>query len=147
MTPKTQKNCLQKLLIIPLDQDLQVFGSVELRQFYSLKLSHLWNSTLLWGQSKIMLPDVPNWLFYFACNDWEICVEKLKLRIYQKLIFYRKSILGLVSMMQLCKNLLYIFAILPLSRYENWCQMSVRLFVVFPDTIKNYTMWMYACRM
>ena len=34
----------KKLLIIPLDQEFlvqQVFGSVELRQFYNLKLSHL----------------------------------------------------------------------------------------------------------
>ena len=34
------------LLIIPLDHQFsvqQVFGSVELRQFYSLKLSHLWS--------------------------------------------------------------------------------------------------------
>ena len=38
------------LLIIPLDQEFlvqQVFGSVELRQFYSLKLSHLWNCQTL----------------------------------------------------------------------------------------------------
>ena len=36
---KTQKNCPKKLLIIPLDQEFlvqEVFGSVELRQFYSL---------------------------------------------------------------------------------------------------------------
>ena len=38
------------MLIIPLDQEflaLQVFGSVELRQFYSLKLSHLWSCQTL----------------------------------------------------------------------------------------------------
>jgi hypothetical protein len=41
--PKHKKNCPKKLLI-PLDQEFlvqQVFGSVELTQFYSLKLSHL----------------------------------------------------------------------------------------------------------
>ena len=42
--PQNTKNCSKKLLIIPLDQEFlvqQVFGSVELRQFYSLKLSQL----------------------------------------------------------------------------------------------------------
>ena len=41
---KHKKNSPQKLLIIPLDHQFsvqQVFGSMELRQFYSLKLSHL----------------------------------------------------------------------------------------------------------
>ena len=79
-----------------------------------------------------MLPDGS-----IGCSILILMIEKLKLRIDQKLIFYRKLILGLVSIMQLCKNLLYIFAVLPLSRYENWCQMSVRLFVVYPDTIKT----------
>ena len=39
LPPKTQKNCPKKLLIIPLDQDFlvqQVFGFVELRQFFTL---------------------------------------------------------------------------------------------------------------
>ena len=38
------------MLIIPLDQEflaLQVFGSVELRQFYSLNFSHLWSCQTL----------------------------------------------------------------------------------------------------
>ena len=42
--PEHKKNSPQKLLIIPLNHQFsvqQVFGSVELRQFYSLKLSHL----------------------------------------------------------------------------------------------------------
>ena len=41
---KHKQNSPQKLLIIPLDHQFsvqQVFCSVELRQFFSLKLSHL----------------------------------------------------------------------------------------------------------
>ena len=51
------------MLIIPLDQEfltLQVFGSLELRQFYSLKFSHLWICCETLQDEKIALN------FYYA---------------------------------------------------------------------------------
>ena len=70
--PKHKKNCPRKLLLIPLDQEFlvhRVFGSVELRQFYSLKWSHFWSCQTLQDEkiSQIFL-----WCRYNSIPLWSM---------------------------------------------------------------------------